>query len=158
MTRFLALALAEPALCTGPPKPTAHRLIGELVRLGPVERNEEGGYRIGPGLFVLGQSAPTVRELRDENVHLAVPDGADTLFLEKVTGHLDPRPRPRPPPCAALSVTGGTRRLDVDHVGARVCAAAQAPTGMLSFGLNASGGSAFLRDAFLRDAFLREVE
>jgi DNA-binding IclR family transcriptional regulator len=95
-----ALTLAELALRTGLPKPTAHRLIGELVRLGLVERTPDGSYRIDLGLFVLGQSAPSVRELRDaalpylgdlheathENVHLAVPDGTDTLFLEKVTG------------------------------------------------------------------------
>ncbi|MFI6653954.1 IclR family transcriptional regulator [Streptomyces sp. NPDC050523] len=219
-----ALSLAELALRTGLPKPTAHRLVGELVRLGLVERTEEGSYRIGLGLFVLGQSAPTVRELRDaalpylgdlhevtlENVHLAVPDGTDTLFLEKVTGRRatpivsrtggrlpahctatgkvflaqDPRPPHRillrltprtmvlpgqlardlaltrargygvnleeaevgisavaapvyvrdhgPRPIAAISVTGGTRRLDVDRMGARVCAAARALTRTLS--------------------------
>ncbi|MFJ9543634.1 IclR family transcriptional regulator [Streptomyces sp. NPDC101225] len=219
-----ALTLAELALSTGLPKPTAHRLVGELVRLGLVERTEAGSYRIGLGLFVLGQSAPSVRELRDtalpylgdlheatlENVHLAVPDGTDTLFLEKVTGRRatpivsrtggrlpahctatgkvflaqDPRPPHRtltrltprtlvlpgqlardlaltrargfgvnleeaevgisavaapvyvrdhgPRPIAAISVTGGTRRLDVDRMGARVCAAARALTRALS--------------------------
>jgi len=219
-----ALTLAELAHRTGLPKPTAHRLIGELVRLGLVERTADGTYRIGLGLFVLGQSAPAVRELRDaalpylgdlhevthENVHLAVPDGTDTLFLEKVTGRratpivsrtggrlpahctatgkvflaLDPcLPRRALPrltsrtmvlpgqlardlaltrargygvnleeaevgvsavaapvyargrgsrPIAAISVTGGTRRLDVDRVGAHVCAAARALTRRLS--------------------------
>ncbi|MGW0705440.1 IclR family transcriptional regulator [Streptomyces sp. NPDC002643] len=227
------LALAELALCTGLPKPTAHRLLNEMVRLGLVERTPDGRYRIGLALFVLGQSAPDVRELRDaalpylgdlheathENVHLAVPDGADTLFLQKITsrratpivsrtgGRLpahctatgkvflahDPRPphltllrltprtlvlpgqlardlartrargygvnleeaeigisaiaapvysrEPREPrdgtasaprPIAAISVTGGTRRLDVDRIGPRVCAAAQALTRALS--------------------------
>ncbi|MFJ3669905.1 IclR family transcriptional regulator [Streptomyces sp. NPDC090106] len=220
-----ALTLAELAARSGLPKPTVHRLLGELVRLGLVERTAEGSYRIGLGLFVLGQSAPSVGELRDaalpylgdlheathENVHLAVPDGADTLFLEKVTGRRatpivsrtggrlpahctatgkvflaqDPRPpyrgtlvrlTPRtlvlpgqlardlaltrargfgvnleeaeigvsavaapvyavdrgPRPIAAISVTGGTRRLDVDRVGASVCAAARALTRTLS--------------------------
>ncbi|MGW1718534.1 MULTISPECIES: IclR family transcriptional regulator [Streptomyces] len=217
-----ALSLAELALRTGLPKPTAHRLIGELVRLGLVERTPEGSYRIGLALFVLGQSAPSIRELRDtalpflgdlhdatkENVHLAVPDGTDTLFLEKITGRRatpivsrtggrlpahctatgkiflahDPRlPRASLPrltprtltlpgqlardlaltrargygvnleeaevgisavaapvygrgsrPVAAISVTGGTRRLDVDRVGAHVCAAARALTRRLS--------------------------
>ncbi|WP_328875092.1 IclR family transcriptional regulator [Streptomyces sp. NBC_00287] len=218
------LTLAELALRTGLPKPTAHRLLGELVRLGLMERTAEGSYRIGLGLFVLGQSALSVCELRDaalpylgdlheathENVHLAVPDGTDTLFLEKVTGRratpivsrtggrlpahctatgkvflaLDPRPPrrvlprltprtlvlpgqlardlaltrargygvnleeaeigvsavaapvyahgPGSRPIAAISVTGGTRRLDVDRVGARVCAAARALTRALS--------------------------
>lgn len=221
-----ALTLAELALRTGLPKPTARRLLGELVRLDLVERTPEGAYRIGLGLFVLGQSAPSVRELCDaalpylgdlhdatqENVHLAVPDGTDTLFLEKVTGHRatpiashtggrlpahctatgkvflalaqDPRPPhrtlprltprtlvlpgqlardlartrargygvnleeaevgvsavaapvyaggPESRPIAAISVTGGTRRLDVDRLGARVCAAARALTRTLS--------------------------
>ncbi|GAA3847657.1 IclR family transcriptional regulator [Streptomyces coacervatus] len=219
-----ALTLAELAQRTGLPKPTAHRLLGELVRLGLVERTEEGSYRIGLGLFVLGQSAPTVRELRDaalpylgdlheatqENVHLAVPDGTDTLFLEKITGRRatpivsrtggrlpahctatgklflahDPGPLHRtlprltprtlvlpgqlardlaltrargyavnleeaevgvsavaapvylrdhgPRPIAAISVTGGTRRLDMARMGARVCAAARALTRTLS--------------------------
>ncbi|MET8975513.1 IclR family transcriptional regulator [Streptomyces sp. NPDC004539] len=219
-----ALSLAELALRTGLPKPTAHRLLGELVRLGFVERTPEGAYRVGLALFVLGQSAPSVRELRDaalpflgdlheathENVHLAVPDGADTLFLEKVTGRratpivsrtggrlpahctatgkvflalgarpprralprLTPRTLVLPGqlardlaltrargygvnreeaeigvsavaapvyalghgsrPVAAISVTGGTRRLDMDRVGARVCAAARALTRALS--------------------------
>ncbi|WP_210588411.1 IclR family transcriptional regulator [Streptomyces sp. GESEQ-35] len=219
-----ALSLAELALRTGLPKPTAYRLIGELVRLGLVERTRDGSYRIGLGLFELGQSAPSVRELRDtalpylgdlheathENVHLAVPDGTDTLFLEKVTSRratpivsrtggrlpahctatgkvflaLDPRPprvglprlTPRTLvlpgqlardlaltrargygvnleeaeigvsavaapvyargrdscPVAAISVTGVTRRLDMDRVGARVCEAARALTRKLS--------------------------
>lgn len=35
-------------------------------------------------------------------------------------------------PIAAISVTGGTRRLDVDRLGARVCAAARALTRALS--------------------------
>ncbi|MFE1802842.1 IclR family transcriptional regulator [Streptomyces sp. NPDC059517] len=215
-------SLAELSLRTGLPKPTAHRLLAELVALGLMERALDGRYRIGLTLFVLGQSAPSARELRDvalpflgdlyeatgENVHLAVPDGSDTLFLEKLTGRRatpivsrtggrlpahctatgkvflahDPRP-PGPSlarltprsmvlpgqlardlartrargfgvnleeaevgvsavaapvyardarPVAALSVTGGTRRLDVDRVGARVCAAARALTRELS--------------------------
>ena len=219
-----ALSLAELAQRSGLPKPTVHRLVGELVRLGLVERTAEGSYRLALALFVLGQSAPTVRELRDtalpylgdlheatrENVHLAVPDGADTLFLEKITsrratpivsrsggrlpahctatGKVFLAQDPCPPyrvllrltprtlvlpgqlardlaltrargfgvnleeaevgisavaapvyapgrgerPVAALSVTGGTRRLDVDRVGARVCAAARALTRKLS--------------------------
>ena len=219
-----ALSLAELALRTGLPKPSAHRLIGELVRLGLVERASDGRYRIGLALFVLGQSASSARELRDaalpylgdlyeethENVHLAVPDGPDTLFLEKLTGRRatpivsrtggrlpahctatgkvflahDPRPphltlprlTPRTMvlpgqlardlvatrargygvnleeaevgvsavaapvyehargrrPIAAISVTGGTRRLDMDRIGARVCAAARALTRKLS--------------------------
>ncbi|MFI0356794.1 IclR family transcriptional regulator [Actinomadura sp. 9N407] len=93
------LTLTELARRTGLPKPTAYRLIAELVRWGGVERTGSG-YRLSIRLFVLGQRAPTPRGLREaalpyledlyeathENIHLAVPDGTDTLFLEKVSG------------------------------------------------------------------------
>jgi DNA-binding IclR family transcriptional regulator len=88
--------LAERA---GLPKATAHRLLAELVAWGGLERTGRG-YRLGMSLFVLGQRVPRHRELREaalpyledlyetthENVHLAVPSGTDTLFLEKVSG------------------------------------------------------------------------
>jgi DNA-binding IclR family transcriptional regulator len=84
---------------TGLPKATAHRLLAELVAWGGLERTQ-GGYRLGMSLFLLGQRVPRHRELREaalpyledlyeithENVHLAVPSGTDTLFLEKVSG------------------------------------------------------------------------
>jgi DNA-binding IclR family transcriptional regulator len=93
------LTLTELAGRTGLPKPTAHRLLSELVRWGGVERTA-GGYRLSMRLFVLGQRAPRPRGLREaalpyledlyeathENIHLAVLDGTDTLFLEKVSG------------------------------------------------------------------------
>ncbi|RKS74230.1 IclR family transcriptional regulator [Actinomadura pelletieri DSM 43383] len=93
------LNLTELSARTGLPKPTAHRLLNELVRWGGVERTEYG-YRLSMRLFVLGQRAPRPRGLREaalpymedlyeathENIHLAVMDGTDTLFLEKVSG------------------------------------------------------------------------
>jgi len=94
------LTLAELSARTGLPKATAHRLAGQLVRWGGLERAGQC-YRLSMKLFELGQRVPRRRELRDaampylqdlyesthENIHLAVPDGAHTLFLEKVTGH-----------------------------------------------------------------------
>lgn len=93
------LTLAQLSARTGLPKPTAHRLIAELVASGWLERTESG-YRLGMKLFVLGQRVPKQRGLREaalpyledlyeathENVHLTVFDAPDTLFLEKVTG------------------------------------------------------------------------
>lgn len=93
------LTLAELSARTGLPKPTAHRLIAELLTWGGLERTERG-YRLGMALFVLGQRVPRQRGLREaalpyledlyeathENVHLTVYDATDTLFLEKVTG------------------------------------------------------------------------
>ncbi|HEY7594291.1 MAG TPA: IclR family transcriptional regulator [Actinophytocola sp.] len=93
------LTLAQLAARTGLPKPTVHRLVGELVSWGGLERSDEG-YRLGMALFVLGQRVPRQRGLREaalpyledlyeathENIHLTVFDSTDTLFLEKVTG------------------------------------------------------------------------
>jgi DNA-binding IclR family transcriptional regulator len=94
------LSLAELANRTGLSKPTAYRLLGELVKWGALERTESG-YRLGLRLFVIGQRVPRPRGLREaaqpyledlyeathENIHLAVLDGVHTLFLEKVSGH-----------------------------------------------------------------------
>jgi DNA-binding IclR family transcriptional regulator len=92
--------LATLALRTGLPKPTVHRLLGQLAELGLVERADGGGYRLGLALFELGQRVPyrwlreralpyleEMYEATHENVHLAVVEGADSLFLEKLTGH-----------------------------------------------------------------------
>lgn len=94
------LSLAELAARTGLPKPTAYRLVSGLVEWGGVERTA-GGYRLGMKLFELGHRVPRRRDLREaalpyledlyeathENIHLAVPDGLHTLFVEKLNGH-----------------------------------------------------------------------
>ncbi|WP_199434838.1 IclR family transcriptional regulator [Qaidamihabitans albus] len=94
------LGLAELAARSGLPKPTVHRLLGELVEWGALERSGPGHYRLAAKLFRLGQLVPRHRLLRQaalpyleqlheashENVHLAVPDSVYTLFVEKVTG------------------------------------------------------------------------
>jgi len=93
------LTLTELAHRARLPKPTAYRLLGELVAWGGLERTDHG-YRLSMRLFVLGQRVPRQRGLREaalpymedlyeathENVHLAVLDGPSTLFLEKLTG------------------------------------------------------------------------
>jgi DNA-binding IclR family transcriptional regulator len=98
-TADVELTLAQLSTRTGLPKPTAHRLVAELVAWGGLERTEKG-YRLGMALFVLGQRVPRQRGLREaalpyledlyeathENIHLTVFDSTDTLFLEKVTG------------------------------------------------------------------------
>ncbi|MGH3585235.1 MAG: IclR family transcriptional regulator, partial [Pseudonocardia sp.] len=95
------LSLTELAARTGLPKPTAYRLLRELRHWGGVEQTAGGGYRLGLHVFTLGQRVPWQRELRHlalpyledlyeathENVHLAVLQGTDTFFLEKLTGH-----------------------------------------------------------------------
>ncbi|MBO2449437.1 IclR family transcriptional regulator [Actinomadura barringtoniae] len=93
------LSLSELATRTGLPKTTAYRLLGELVTWGALERTPSG-YRLGMRLFMLGQRVSRSRGLREaalpyledlyeathENIHLCVPDGVHTLFLEKVSG------------------------------------------------------------------------
>lgn len=93
------LTLAELARRTGIAKPTAHRLLGELAAWGAVERTTTGAVRLGLRLFELGQLVPRQRDLLDvaapfladlfeatrETVHLAVPDGTDVVYVQKLT-------------------------------------------------------------------------
>lgn len=97
------LSLAELCRRTGIPKPTAHRLLGELIGWNVVERTP-GGLRLGMGLFELGQLAPRQRGLREaaapfladlfeathETVHLAVPDGTDVVYVHKLAARHGP--------------------------------------------------------------------
>jgi IclR family transcriptional regulator, acetate operon repressor len=91
------LSLAELCRRTGISKPTAHRLLTELVEWDAVRRTARG-YHLGMALFELGQLAPRQRSLREaaapflsdlfeatrETVHLAVPDGTDVLYVQKI--------------------------------------------------------------------------
>ncbi|MFI9507870.1 IclR family transcriptional regulator [Nocardia sp. NPDC052566] len=49
------MGLAQLAAATGLPKTTAHRLLGQLVSEGAVQRRT-GRYRLGPRVFQLGQT------------------------------------------------------------------------------------------------------
>jgi DNA-binding IclR family transcriptional regulator len=71
-----------------------------LVSVGALERSG-GGYRLGLGLFELGEKVARRRALREaalpfledlyerwhETVHLAVLDGPEVLYIERITGH-----------------------------------------------------------------------
>ncbi|GAA0514921.1 IclR family transcriptional regulator [Paractinoplanes deccanensis] len=92
------LSLSELARRTGLAKASVHRLSQELVRWGLLERRN-GEYRLGMRLFEIGQRVPRQRILRDlarplmvdlvhatsGTVHLAVVDGLEVLYLEKVS-------------------------------------------------------------------------
>ncbi len=94
------LGLSELARRSGVPKASAHRLAGQLVEHGLLERVDRS-YRLGVRLFELGQRVQRSRVLRDaalpfledlyvtsrETVHLAVPDGTHVLYIEKLVGH-----------------------------------------------------------------------
>lgn len=95
------LSLSEMARRAGLPLATAHRLAGELRAWGALDRDGAGGYRIGLRLWEAGLLAPVSGRLRQialpfmqdlyentrENIHLAVRDGFDALYVEKLAGH-----------------------------------------------------------------------
>ncbi|HLL65436.1 MAG TPA: IclR family transcriptional regulator [Micromonosporaceae bacterium] len=82
------------------PLSTAHRMVDDLVRWGALERDGDGRYRIGLRLWELGALAPRGVGLREaampfledlyeathENVQLAVLDGTEALYVERISG------------------------------------------------------------------------
>ena len=94
------LSLRELAERTGLPVSTTYRLVTELVDWGGLERVPGGGYRVGLRLWEVGALAPRGETLREvalpymsdlyeatlENVHLAVLDGGEVLYVEKLSG------------------------------------------------------------------------
>lgn len=92
------LGAGEAARLLGAPRASTHRLLVTLRVAGILESNDDGQYRLGLRLFELGSYAPLRRRLHDEcarplerlsaetslPVHLAVRDGADLVYLEKV--------------------------------------------------------------------------
>src|SRR5437763_445761 len=79
---------------------TTHRLLGELVGLGIIERTVSG-YQLGSALFELAQGSPICAELLEAAqpylqdlyelthlvIHVAVLDEKDAFIVEKVSGH-----------------------------------------------------------------------
>lgn len=96
-----ALTLTELARRADLPLATAHRLAGELESWRVLERGSDGRFRVGNRLWEMGLLAPVSSRLRQvalpymqdlyeatrENIHLAVRDGFDTLYVEKLCGH-----------------------------------------------------------------------
>ncbi|MEO3763897.1 IclR family transcriptional regulator [Streptomyces sp. B5E4] len=95
-----ALSLTEIAQRADLSLATAHRLVGTLAAWGALERDERGSYHIGLRLWELAALAPRGPALREaalpyledlyesthENVHLAVRDGLDVVYLERISG------------------------------------------------------------------------
>lgn len=93
----IELSLSELSRRTGVSKASVHRLAQELVEWGMLERSGFE-YRLGMRAFELGSRVPRFRVLRDaarptmerlhfttnEAVHLAVKDGLEAIYLEKV--------------------------------------------------------------------------
>jgi DNA-binding IclR family transcriptional regulator len=89
---------------TGLPPATVHRLVAVLVDWGGVERVARGQYRLGVRMWRLGATVPEARNLRDAAlpyledlyeathgvVHLAIVDGVEALYIEKISGRHAP--------------------------------------------------------------------
>jgi DNA-binding IclR family transcriptional regulator len=94
------LSLSDIAHRSGLAMTTAHRLVGELVTSGLLERGENRRYRIGLRLWEVASLAPRGMALREtalpfmedlyevtrENVQLAVREGAEVVFVERIAG------------------------------------------------------------------------
>jgi DNA-binding IclR family transcriptional regulator len=97
--RHRALTLSQIARRADLPLATAHRYVAELVEGRALVRREDGAYEIGTWLWQLGSLAPDA-ELRRvalphlqelfaatrETVHLAVRDGHEALYVERLNG------------------------------------------------------------------------
>jgi DNA-binding IclR family transcriptional regulator len=94
------LTLSEISRHTGIPVSTVHRLLAGLVAWGALERGDDGRYRIGLRLWEVGALAPRGQGLREqalpfledlsqitrENVQLAVREGTELVFVERIAG------------------------------------------------------------------------
>lgn len=95
------LSLSQLADRAGLPLPTAHRLVAELVDWGALSRDSAGRYVVGRRLWDVGLLAPVQTGLRQlaspylhdlygatlATVHLAVRDGSEVLYLDRLAGH-----------------------------------------------------------------------
>lgn len=95
------LSLSELARRAGLPVSTAHRLVAELVAWGALARTGDGTYVVGRRLWDVGLLAPINTVLVETaspylhdlyaatqaTVHLAVRDGAEVLYLDRLRGH-----------------------------------------------------------------------
>jgi len=99
--RHRRLRLTELAERAGLPVPTTHRLVGELLDWGALARTPGGSYVVGRRIWDLGLLAPVQTGLRQlaspylhdlygatlATVNLAVRDGTDVLYLDRLSGH-----------------------------------------------------------------------
>lgn len=99
-TDHTALTLSELARRARMPLSTAHRVVGELLIWGGLERGADQRYRIGLRLWEVASMAPRGLGLREaalpymsdlyeathENVQLAVREGIEVMFVERIAG------------------------------------------------------------------------
>ncbi|MDT7708342.1 MAG: hypothetical protein QOG20_3949 [Pseudonocardiales bacterium] len=95
-----AMSLSDLARRAGLPVSTVHRMVAELMAWGALERGEDGCYRVGLRLWEVASLAPRGMALREralpfledlsqvtrENVQLAVREGSEVVFVERIAG------------------------------------------------------------------------
>lgn len=100
-TAAQSLTLTAIAERAGLPLSTTHRLVAEWITWGGISKLADGRYSLGLKLWELGVQTPTARNLRTialpyledlyevahQHVHLAILDGQEALYLEKLSGH-----------------------------------------------------------------------
>lgn len=93
-----SLTLSQLSRRSGLTLTTTHRLVAELRQWGGLERDADGRYAIGLRLLELGALAPHGLQLREvalphlddlhqavrANIHLAVRDGRDVVYVESL--------------------------------------------------------------------------
>ena len=97
-----SVGISELSAATGLAKGSVHRLVGQLVEERLLERSADSRLTLGVRLFELGSSVPLPRTLAqaarplmldlhqatDRQVHLAVLDGVEVVYIEIVYGGL----------------------------------------------------------------------
>ncbi|MFI1996414.1 IclR family transcriptional regulator [Actinoplanes sp. NPDC020271] len=95
-----SLTLTDLARRAGLPLSTVHRLAAELLAWGALERDAAGRYNVGLRLWEVAALAPRGQGLREralpyledlsqvthENVQLAVREGSELVFVERIAG------------------------------------------------------------------------
>ena len=94
------LTLSEISRAAGLSLTTTHRIVGDLLAWRAIERGADGSYQIGLRLFETASLSPRGLPLRElalpymedlyeathENVQLAVREGLEVVYVERLTG------------------------------------------------------------------------
>jgi DNA-binding IclR family transcriptional regulator len=103
------LRLSEISRRSGVPLTTTHRIVAELLEWGALERDRDGGYRIGLRLWEVAALAPRsvglqrialpfmqdLYETTHRGVHLAVREKDEVVFVERFVSPETAGERPR---------------------------------------------------------------